>query len=88
MAAQGPVPVKIIDVPERRRGMAAGDAFGKGAACGRPFYRNDALGAGKGFETEDHREVLEKIRAIYPEVQPDERIHGSGPGGLLPDSGV
>lgn len=43
------------------------------------FIEMMPLGAGKGFETEDHREMFEKIREEYPKIQSDGRIHGFGP---------
>ena len=80
MAAQGPVPVKINCVSMKGDGdWQQVMLLAKELPVDVRFIEMMPLGAGKCFETEDHREVLEKIRAIYPGVQPDERIHGSGP---------
>lgn len=43
------------------------------------FIEMMPLGAGKGFDTEDHRALRRKIEELYPGIQPDERIHGCGP---------
>ncbi len=80
MAAQGPAPVKINCVSMKGDGdWKQVMLLAKELPVDVRFIEMMPLGAGKGFETEDHREVLEKIRAIYPGVKPDERIHGSGP---------
>jgi cyclic pyranopterin phosphate synthase len=43
------------------------------------FIEMMPIGHGKEFPAMDHGELLEEIRSVYPEIEPDDRIHGFGP---------
>ncbi len=43
------------------------------------FIEMMPIGHGKGFPSVDHRELFEKMHAVYPDMEPDSRRHGYGP---------
>lgn len=43
------------------------------------FIEMMPIGHGKGFPSMDHRELLEKMQAVYPHMEPDRSRHGYGP---------
>src|SRR5699024_536598 len=43
------------------------------------FIEMMPIGHGKGFPSMDHRELLEKMQAVYPHMEPDCSRHGYGP---------
>lgn len=43
------------------------------------FIEMMPIGAGKQYRTVSNEELLRKMKAVYPDIQKDEQIHGNGP---------
>lgn len=43
------------------------------------FIEMMPIGAGKQCQTVSNEELLRKVKAIYPDIEMDERVHGNGP---------
>ncbi len=43
------------------------------------FIEMMPIGYGKQFETVDHQKLLEEMREVFPDLEPDGRCHGFGP---------
>lgn len=80
-AAASPVPVKVnavsLDLGDENLGQMT--ELAKLYPVDVRFIEMMPIGYGKHFPVIDHRRLLEQLGAMYPDMEEDQRIHGSGP---------